>query len=109
MTNVLESKRSAISELCEQFEVLRLGLFGSAARGEFVQNASDVDFLVLFDRRAEPDSLHRYLGLAEGLETLVGSPVDLVTEYSVQSPAFRAEIDRDFVLLYERSDNATAA
>lgn len=109
MIEAVETNRAAIAELCERFEVLRLGLFGSAARGEFVELTSDLDFLVLFDRRFGPDYLHRYIGLAEELELLFGSRIDLVTEYSVQSPVFRAEIERDCVLLYERPDHATAA
>jgi predicted nucleotidyltransferase len=105
----LANKQRAIAQLCERFDVLRLGVFGSAARATDWTDSSDLDVLVLFDRRAEPDYLYRYLGLAEGLETLFGRSVDLVTEYSVQSPAFRAEIDRDLIPLYERSGKATAA
>jgi predicted nucleotidyltransferase len=55
--------------------VRRLNLFGSAARGDFDPQRSDVDFLVEFDR-THTDAL--YFGLKEALEGLLGRPVDLV-------------------------------
>jgi len=109
MLNDVELKRPELAQICERYEVIRLGLFGSAARGEDDPQKSDLDFLVFFDRRAEPDYLDRYLGLTESLEKLFGRSVDLVTEYSAHSPAFRAAIERDLVPLYERTGDATAA
>jgi predicted nucleotidyltransferase len=108
MTPELATKQTTIVDLCERFEVLKLGVLGSAAREASLADSSDVDFLVLFDRRAESDYLHRYLGLAESLEALLGRSVDLITEYVAQSPSFRAELDRDLISLYERSEKATA-
>ncbi|MCC6705083.1 MAG: nucleotidyltransferase domain-containing protein [Thermomicrobiales bacterium] len=109
MISEIETKRTEIIELCERYGVLRLGLFGSAARDDFKSNSSDLDFLVLFDRRDEPGYVYRYLGLAEALEALFGRDVDLVTEYSAQSPWFRTAIERDLVSIYERPGKATAA
>jgi predicted nucleotidyltransferase len=88
---------------------LRLGVFGSAVRADFSDESSDIDLLVLFDRRTGPDYLTRYFGLVESLEALFGRHVDLVTEYSAHSPSFRAAIDCDLVKIYERRDDATAA
>lgn len=105
----IEAKKDEIRALCERYEVLRLGVFGSAVRDDFSDESSDVDVLVLFDRRGEAGYLYRYLGLAEGLEALFNRKVDLVTEYSAQSPAFRAAIERDLVAIYERTDSSAAA
>jgi uncharacterized protein len=52
---------------------LRLGLFGSCARGE-AQPGSDVDLLVELDRR----TFDRYMDLKLFLEDLLGRKVDLV-------------------------------
>jgi uncharacterized protein len=38
--------------LCRRFHVRRLDVFGSAARGDFDPEHSDVDFIVEFDRSA---------------------------------------------------------
>jgi len=105
----IEQKRSEVISLCERYDVIHLGLFGSAARGDFSPQTSDFDFLVLFDRRGEPGYASRYLGLADSLEALFGRKVDLVTEYSANTPAFRAAIDRDLVMIYERPGSSAAA
>jgi predicted nucleotidyltransferase len=106
----IASKRAEIATLCERHGVIRLGIFGSAARGtDFDPKTSDLDFLVLFDRRDQVDYIDRYLDLAEGLEALFSRRADLVTELSVQSPIFRAEIERDLEPLYARPAHQTAA
>jgi hypothetical protein len=56
-----------------RFGVRSLGLFGSVARGESAP-ASDLDFLVEFDRK----SFDAYMDLKAYLENLFGCPVDLV-------------------------------
>ena len=56
-----------------RFGVRRLGLFGSAVRGENT-GESDLDFLVEFDRK----SFDSYMALKNFLETLLGCQVDLV-------------------------------
>jgi hypothetical protein len=80
--------------LCRRFHVRRLDLFGSAARGDFDPERSDVDFLVEFDR-THPDalSLGTYFGLKEALEGLLGRPVDLVEPGAVRNPYLKASIE----------------
>jgi predicted nucleotidyltransferase len=105
----ITSKHDEMIALCKQYEVIRLGLFGSAARGDFDPERSDLDFLVLFDQRDNPDYVDRYFGLADTLEALFGRRVDLVTEYQVQSPWFREAVGRDLEMIYERADIDAAA
>jgi uncharacterized protein len=109
MITEVEEKRKDIQDLCERYGVIRLAIFGSAARGEFDPATSDLDFLVLFDGRDQPDYVPRYLGLADSLEELFNRKVDLVTELAAQSPYFRQSIERDLETLYVRSDYKTAA
>jgi predicted nucleotidyltransferase len=105
----IAKNKQRIIDLCKQYEVIRLGLFGSAARGDFDPEKSDLDFLVLFDRRDNPDYTTRYFGLVDDLEALFGRGVDLVTEYQVQSAGFREAVERDLEMIYDRADKATAA
>jgi len=109
MLTEIADKRDELNALCETYGVLRLGLFGSAARDDFNPETSDLDFLVLFDRRGEKGYYLRYLHFAEALEALFGRKVDLVTERPGGSPRFRAIIDNDLVQLYERDSTETAA
>ncbi len=54
MITEVEEKRKDIQDLCERYGVIRLAIFGSAARGEFDPATSDLDFLVLFDGGISP-------------------------------------------------------
>lgn len=56
-----------------RYGVRRLGLFGSAARGQ-ARKSSDLDFLVEF----EQDTFDNYMGLKIYLEDLFRKKVDLV-------------------------------
>ena len=69
---ILDVVRSHRQEL-RQLGVRRLGLFGSAARGE-ATDASDLDFLVELERK----TFDNYMGVKELLESLFGRRVDLV-------------------------------
>jgi predicted nucleotidyltransferase len=102
-------KRRALTELCERFEVIRLGMFGSATRGDFDPSKSDLDFLVLFDRRDDADYLDRFFGLLWALEALFDRPVDLVTELSLRKPRLRAAIEQDLESIYVRPGVVSAA
>jgi hypothetical protein len=68
--------------------VNRIGLFGSAVRGE-ARPESDLDFLVEF--RPGQKNYDRFFELAELLERLFGRKVDLLTVESV-SPILRKRI-----------------
>jgi uncharacterized protein len=77
-TQILEVLR-ANREHLRRLGVRRLGLFGSAARGEATE-ASDLDFLVEFDRK----SFDAYMDVKELLEQLFGRRVDLVLAEAVK-------------------------
>ena len=46
MTHVLEGHRQQLADLCRKYRVRRLDVFGSAAQGDFDEEANDVDLLV---------------------------------------------------------------
>ena len=94
MIDEIALRRDELRAVCRRFHVRRLDLFGSAARGDFDPQRSDVDFLVEFDR-THPDalSLRTYFGLKEALEGLLGRPVDLVEPGAVHNPYLKASIE----------------
>lgn len=51
MIPVIENSRAEVVELCRRHGVERLDLFGSAAGFGFEPEASDLDFVVSFERR----------------------------------------------------------
>ena len=102
MIELVEGKRQALAELCRQFEVERLYVFGSAAQGRFRAGQSDLDFVVqLANREATGDCARRYLDLAEALEQLFQRSVDLVSEPAIRNPYFRREVEATRQLVYE--------
>jgi uncharacterized protein len=94
MINEIELHRAELHELCRRFHVRRLDLFGSASRGDFDPERSDIDSLVEFDRE-HPEALafETYFGLKEALEALLGRPVDLVEPSAVRNPYLKASIE----------------
>ena len=100
MQPLIVSRRSEIAEICKRRGVLRLEVFGSAARGDFDDRTSDIDFLVEFDDHPGASALETYFGLKEELEALFGKPVDLVMPAAVRNPYIRAELTRDRQIVY---------
>lgn len=99
MTTAIAQHAERIAELCRRHHVRRLELFGSAARGE-AQAGSDYDFLVEFENLPAGGYTESYFGLLEGLQTLLGTPVDLVVERAIRNPYFRRAIEADRRQLY---------
>ena len=101
MIGIVEERRTEVAALCEKYGVKRLDLFGSAAGEGFDPDASDLDFVVSFEKRDPPGLFHRYFGLKEDLEELFGRGVDLVTEGALlKDPDFAEDISGKRVSLY---------
>jgi predicted nucleotidyltransferase len=94
MIDEIELHREELQALCRRFHVRRLDLFGSAARGDFDPEHSDIDFLVEFDL-GDPEalSLKTYFGFKESLEALLGRPVDLVEPGAMRNPYLKTSIE----------------
>ena len=109
MIDLIQQKRSAVVEACRQFGVGRLEVFGSAVRGDFDAQKSDLDFIARFLPPLHPGVADRFLGLAETLERIFSRPVDLLTESMIRNPVLREEVDRDRTLIYDHGSQKTAA
>jgi len=102
MTEVLEKNRQQVAELCRRVGARRLDVFGSAARGEFDPESSDLDFLVELDALPPAQYASAYFALKEGLEKIFARPVDLVTEPGLDNPYFRQRVQAERRNLYAR-------
>lgn len=100
MTSLIDSHRDELTGLCRRFRVRRLELFGSAARGEFNPEKSDLDFLVEFENLPAAAYADAYFDLLESLTDLFQRPVDLVVSSAVRNPYFRASMEKSRRLLY---------
>ena len=90
----------SIQDYFRQEPVDRAWLFGSFSRME-ERPDSDIDILVDLDQSV-PIGLIQYAGMINKLESRLGRKVDLVANGSVK-PFARQSINRDKVLIYERS------
>ena len=100
MIPLIEQHRPQIAALCTRFGVKRLELFGSAARGDFTSQTSDVDFFVEFTDYTAPTIADQWFGLQEELEKLLSVSVDLVSPRTARNPFFLELANRDKVTLY---------
>ena len=86
-----------LAEICQRYQVERLSVFGSVARGQ-MRLDSDVDLLVEFLPAAEI-GLIEYAGLMLALSGLLGRKVDLVSKPALR-PVLREAILHEAQLLY---------
>lgn len=101
MIALVEQRKAAIAEICRNFGVRRLDLFGSAARGGFQPERSDLDFIVQFARTGYAGYADAFLDFADALEKLLGRKVDLLTERMIRNPYFRAAVEASRQTVYE--------
>ena len=92
----VEVDEICLADLCRQYRVRELALFGSAARGE-ARADSDIDLLVEFLPQAHI-GLMDYAGLMLDLTKLLGRKVDLVSKNGLK-PLIRASVLGEMRLL----------
>ena len=76
----------------DEYKLLRLGIFGSVARGESGQN-SDLDVVVEFSQ----PNLFILSGIKEDLQEMFHIEVDVVALSKSMNPKLRKRIERDVV------------
>ena len=95
----IEEVRRAAAAACREFDVLKLQVFGSAARNSAGPD-SDVDLLVEF-KDPDRDAGKRFFGLLHRLEDLLGCEIDLLTAGSLRNPYFRRRVLQESVPVAE--------
>ena len=95
----IEDIKELVLSACKKYNVKRLDVFGSSARGD-EKNPRDLDFLVEFHK---PDYLpsKRFFGLLHYLEDTTDCPIDLVSINGVRNPFFLNRIMKERKNVYE--------
>lgn len=88
----LAARRDDLARLCRAHGVTSLEIFGSAAAGRFDPARSDYDFIVRFGPDPARSLGARYVAFSEALETLLGRPVDVITDHPIDNPYLRASV-----------------
>jgi uncharacterized protein len=81
MPLALDIDRERLASLCRRYQVTKLELFGSRAKGT-ARLDSDVDLLVTFENGRTPGL--GFVTFAEELEAIFGHPVDLLIRETVE-------------------------
>ena len=97
--NPMHGKEGEIAEICKQFSVRSLYLFGSVAE-DSNHELSDIDFIVEFDQTSYEGAFDRFMGLKIDLELALGRPVDLLTNGRFRNEVFREEVEKSKKLIY---------
>ncbi len=90
-----------IREYFKTQPVLKAWIFGSYARGEETEE-SDVDILVVFDRKNHSIGLLEHVRMINSLETLLQRKVDLVEEGTLLPFAVNSA-NKERKIVYERA------
>jgi len=90
--------RDEVQKICRALGVKRLELVGSASRGDFQSDRSDIDVLVEFEGIER--LFDRYFELKKQLEHSLGRRIDVIQHDAVRNPYVRQTIDRDKVQIY---------
>jgi uncharacterized protein len=102
LPEIVREKLPEVRALCEKYGVKRLTLFGSAVKGTFDPERSDLDFVVELFPHADPIVEGRaYIDLQDALEVLFARRIDLVNMDGIKNPYVAASIRRDQLHLYE--------
>ena len=108
--NLTTERMEGIHQICREYRVERLYLFGSAAVGES-RSDSDIDFLVEF-QDSENEQSHSggfggpCAGMAVRLEGLFGREADVVERRRIGDPIMLQDIDRTKALIYDAGNQS---
>jgi len=91
-----EELRKAVAPIAERYGVGKMILFGSMARGDY-REGSDYDFCVDLGKI---DDLVKMCGFIMELESLLGVPVDVVSERTMDEDMSK-EVFEDGRVIYE--------
>ncbi len=88
---ILRTMRSHLQDLSARYGLVRLGIFGSAARDQMTAT-SDIDVIVEM-----PPDLFQLIGLKQELEELLDRPVDIVRYREQMNRFLKERIDREAI------------
>lgn len=99
----IEAKKAEIVELCREYHVRSLAVFGFAARADdFDTETSDADFLIEFETSSVTPSLRTFFGLRDDLAAILNRSVDLVDPSNIENPYLLNQINQDRESVYEK-------
>lgn len=99
MNKIIKSKLKELTQLCKDYQVRTLHIFGSVTTDEF-SSSSDIDLLIKFENINVEQYTNNYFELHYRLQALFGREIDLLTENSLSNPYFIEKIEQTKKLIY---------
>ncbi len=101
--NLITRNIEVIKKICEQHHVDQLFIFGSIKTEKF-NDQSDIDILIQFSHMIEPaEYFENFMDFKEKMESVLDREIDIVENQAVRNPVFRSILDREKILVYERT------
>ena len=101
MHSLIKERQLELEALCRKYNVARLEVFGSVARGhDFDPARSDADFLVEFHPESGLRPLEEFFGLKSALIALLERPVDLLEPAAIKNPFILKAINQTREIVY---------
>ena len=97
--NLIEQHKSQLDQLCQNYQVDTMYLFGSALTEQFNEQ-SDLDFLVKFKPIDLAHYFKNYMDLKENLKKLLGRDIDLIEEQTLKNPILINSINENKKMIY---------
>lgn len=99
INRIVNAKITELRELCLQYKVKQLYLFGSACTERFTTE-SDLDFLVEFAEMDILDYADNFFDFKDSLTALFNRQIDLVTVKSLENPYLIESINNSKEMIY---------
>jgi len=100
MIDLIKQHCAELEELCRQYRVKTLEVFGSAVDGTWNPARSDVDLLVNFLPQASERSFAGFFDLKERLQQLFQRKVNLVMPGAIRNPYFFRAVNQHRQVVY---------
>ena len=101
LPEIVTEHLAEVRALCEEYRVKRLAIFGSAVKGTFDPETSDLDFVVEFFPYEPAGFDSPYFKLLVALQELFQRDVDLVVRKAVRNPYFLKVLELSEHPLYD--------
>lgn len=98
---IIQNNLAQLNEICKNFGVKRLYIFGSVSTDKFDDLTSDIDLIAEFDQMDPIEKGEKLMGLWDHFEELFGRKVDLLSRTKVRNPFLQTGIDTTKQLIYE--------
>jgi predicted nucleotidyltransferase len=94
-----ELNKEQINQLCKNYNVRNLYVFGSVLTSNFNLN-SDIDFAVDFNKMDIALYADNYFNLKISLQTILKREIDLLELQAIKNPYFRQSLDSTKIMVY---------